>query len=84
VLTSVAVSVHQSIGSAPARTFEVLSLIGLGLSLLVGGRALTRVQQPPQSSHDTVSHTAGPMEVAIVTRHAQESARARLTQSGAR
>jgi hypothetical protein len=84
VVATVAVSIQQSVGTVSARTFEVVSLVVLGLSLLVGGRALTRTSRARQPVQDTVPHAIGPTVVASVSRPPHEPVFARLPQSGAR
>jgi hypothetical protein len=84
LFTSIAVSVHESIGSLSERSFEVASLIVLGLSLLGGGRALTRTRQTRRPRHDAVSQAAGPTEVVGVARQAHARVAVSLPQSGAR
>ena len=84
LFTMVAASGHQSIRSMSERSFEVVTLLVLGLSLLGGGRALTRTRQTRQPVHDVVSPAAGPTEVVSVIRHADAPAFVRVSRSGAR
>lgn len=84
LFTTVTVSGNQAIRSMSERAFEVVSLFVLGLSLLGGGRALTRKRQTRQPVHDEVSVSAGPTEVVSVIRQADAPAFVRASRSGAR
>jgi hypothetical protein len=68
--TSVAVDVRQSIGSMSPWSFEVVSLVVLGLCLLGGGRALTRRRQHPDDSHAATPAVAPPAELVCLAKRA--------------
>jgi hypothetical protein len=68
--TSVAVYVRQSIGSMSPWSFEVVSLVALGLCLLGGSRALTRRKRIPEDSAVATPGVASPAELVCLAKRA--------------
>jgi len=84
LFASVAVSVYQSAGSMSERSFEVVSLIVLGLSLLGGGRALARRRQMPGDLHAALSLAAARAKAARRAEEAQTPTLVSVSRSATR